>query len=131
MSNGHKYITNSKGRINKFKVELSLNKIDRNTNRQRNAGKAENATGDDSGHLIASKLGVAGYRLNMVPQASTLNRGNWKRMENEVRNEFKAGKSVSIKIDLDYANSSSSRPSKFIVNIKVDGKAKSPYIFEQ
>lgn len=68
----------------------------------------------------------------MVPQASTLNRGNWKRMENEVRNEFKAGKSVSIKIDLDYANSSSSssRPSKFIVNIKVDGKAKSPYIFE-
>ncbi|WP_373277701.1 DNA/RNA non-specific endonuclease [Psychrobacter phenylpyruvicus] len=56
MSNGHKYITNSKGRINKFKVELSLNKIDRNTNRQRNAGKAENAAGDDGSHFIASIL---------------------------------------------------------------------------
>nr|WP_269117294.1 DNA/RNA non-specific endonuclease [Psychrobacter sp. Ps6] len=60
-----------------------------------------------------------------------MNRGSWKGMENEVRDQLKAGKSVSMKMDVDYANSSSSRPSKFIVNIKVDGKAKSPYIFEQ
>ena len=40
--------------------------MDRNKNQQRNAGKAENATGDDGGHLIASSLGGAGDRINMV-----------------------------------------------------------------
>lgn len=43
--------------MNKVEGKLSLNKMDRNTNQQRNAGKAENATGDDGGHLIASSLG--------------------------------------------------------------------------
>lgn len=57
ISNRHKYITDSKGRVNKVEGKLSLNKMDRNINRQRSTGKAENATGDDSGHLIASKLG--------------------------------------------------------------------------
>lgn len=104
--------------------------MDRNKNQQRNAGKAENATGDDGGHLIASSLGGAGDRINMVPQARTLNRGDWKAMENFARRELEAGKNVSIKVDLKYPSSNSGRPNEFNVTVNVDGKV-TPFKFNQ
>lgn len=72
----------------------------------------------------------AGDRVNMVPQASTLNRGDWKAMENSLRSELEAGKTVSIKVDVGYANGNSSRPSSFFVIAKIDGKPKE-WEFEQ
>lgn len=131
LSNGHKYLTDSKGRVNKVEGELSLNTMDRNKNQQRNAGKAENATGDDGGHLIASSLGGAGDRINMVPQASKLNRGDWKKMENLLRKELNSGKKVSIKVDIGYSNGNTKRPNQFIVRPVVDGKPIKPFVFNQ
>lgn len=57
---------------------------------------------DDGGHLIASSLGGAGDRVNIVPQASTLNRRYWKKMENQLRQDLKDGKSVDVKINVAY-----------------------------
>ncbi|WP_425612578.1 DNA/RNA non-specific endonuclease [Xylella fastidiosa] len=37
--------------------------------------------GDEGGHLIASSLGRAGDRINLVSQASALNRIGWRKME--------------------------------------------------
>lgn len=51
----------------------------------------------------------------MVPQASTLNRGDWKAMENFARRELEAGKKVSIKVEIDYPNSSFKRLNLFSV----------------
>lgn len=53
----------------------------------------------------------------MVPQARTLNRGDWKAMENFARKELEAGKNVSIKVDLKYPGSNSLRPNKLLVTI--------------
>lgn len=87
----------------------------RNTSQQSNVGKSVNPTGDEGGHLIASILGGAGDRINMVPQAQRLNRSDWKKMENELARELNAGKSVSIKIDIGYPQGNSARPNQFLV----------------
>jgi len=78
--------------------------------------------GDGGGHLIAGSLGGAGDRINNVPQASTLNRGDWRAMENYLRSELQAGKSVDISIDVKY-DVSSIRLNEFTVRAKIDAKS--------
>lgn len=43
-------------------------------------------------------------------------------MENELRDALKAGKEVSVKIELGYPAGGSVRPSKFVVTAYVDGE---------
>ena len=95
--------------------------MDRNGYQQVCSGQS-GCVGDDGGHLIASSLGGAGDRVNMVPQASTLNRQDWKAMENFFRSELEAGKTVNVKIDVGYPASGGARPDGFIVNAMIDGK---------
>lgn len=83
-------------------------------------GKCGNP-GDEGGHLIASSLGGAGDKINIVPQSQLLNRGDWKAMENSLRKELEAGKNVTVKIDVDYPPSGGSRPSSFRVIADIDG----------
>ncbi len=123
LDNGHQYITDASGRVSAVEGKLSLTTMDRNTYQQCATGKCGNV-GDDGGHLIASSLGGAGDRINIVPQASTLNRGDWKAMENELRNELKDGKSVSVKIDVGYPAGSGVRPNEFQVFANIGGKIK-------
>lgn len=80
--------------------------------------------GDDGGHLIASSLGGAGDRINIVPQAATLNRQDWKDMENYFRSELQAGKAVNVKIDVGYPASGGGRPSEFKVIAKIGDEFK-------
>lgn len=101
--------------------ELSLTKMDRNGYQQCTAGRC-GEVGGDGGHLIASSLGGTGDTINIVPQASTLNRGDWKAMENPLRQALKDGKSVSVKIDVGYPVSGGVRPSSFEVTTVIDGK---------
>lgn len=129
-TNIHSYYTDALGRVDKVEGQLSLDKMARNRYQQGKVGRSVNAKGDDGGHLIASVLGGAGDRVNMVPQASMLNRGEWKAMENFLRSELEAGKNVSIKIDVGYPNGNTTRPSSFFVIAKIDGKPKE-WEFEQ
>ena len=47
-------------------------------------GDAEDGENDyDGGHMIGSQLGGFGGRVNLVPQDSNFNRGNWLQIENE------------------------------------------------
>jgi filamentous hemagglutinin len=125
LSNGHTYITDNAGRVNKVEANLSDAKsMDRNTYQQRDVGKSVNSTGDDGGHLIASSLGGAGDRINLVPQASTLNRGDWKSMEAQLARELKNDKSVNIKIDVGYPTGNTVRPNTFIVTAIINNKEK-------
>lgn len=94
--------------------------MDRNDYQQVSAGKS-GCIGDDGGRLIASSLGGAGDRLNIVPQASTLNRGDWRARENYLRGELQAGKNVSMKIEVGYPVSGGVRPDGFIVDAIIDG----------
>ena len=121
LSNGHAYVTDATGRVNEVTGKLDLNTMDRNGYRQACMGKCGDV-GDDGGHLIASSLGGAGDKLNIVPQASTLNRGDWKAMENQFRDALKAGKEVSVKIDVGYPPGGGVRPSGFTVVADIGGK---------
>lgn len=62
--------------------------MDRNACQQTCAGECGNA-GDDGGNFIASSLGGAGDKINIVPQVSTLNRRDWKKMENQLRQNLR------------------------------------------
>lgn len=87
------------------------------------AGKCGNP-GDEGGHLIASSLGGAGDRINIVPQTATLNRGDWKAMENAFRAALNDGKSVTVKIDVGYPAGGGVRPDTFFVTATIDGVKK-------
>ena len=55
--------------------------MSRNTYQQSVVGKSGEAA-DQGGHLIASALGGAGDKINLVPMDKVLNNGEWKQMEN-------------------------------------------------
>lgn len=125
LDNGHTYITDAAGRVKTVEGKLDLTKMDRNSYQQCKVGHCGNP-GDDGGHLIASSLGGAGDKINMVPQAAQLNRGDWKAMENSLRKDLEAGKSVSVRNEVTYSQSDSIRPSEFKVYAMIDNQ---PTIF--
>lgn len=93
-------------------------------------GKLENATGDDGGHLIASALGGAGDRINLVPMQSVLNHGDYKAMEKYFLDKLRDEKSVPVKIEIKYPNSSSLRPHQFLVYANINGQQR-VFTFDQ
>ncbi len=60
-----------------------------------------------------------------MPQASTLNRGDWKAMEALLKREIDAGKQVSVKIDVGYPSGNGARPNVFLVTATINGKIES------
>lgn len=120
LDNGHAYITDSSGRVKTVEADLSGIKRDRNEYQQGCAGKS-GCVGDEGGHLIATALGGAGDRINIVPQDKTLNRGEWKKMEAFLKKEIDAGKTVSMKIDVGYPPGDGGRPNAFLVTATIDG----------
>jgi filamentous hemagglutinin len=121
LGNGHKYATDASARVTQVSGDLDLVKMDRNGYQQCKVGKCGNA-GDQGGHLIAATLGGAGDKLNLVPMDKVLNNGAWKAMEKQLADALKAGKNVSIKIDVGYAGNSA-RPSQFNVTATINGKS--------
>jgi hypothetical protein len=121
LNNGHAYQTDASGRVAKVEGELSLTTMDRNNYQQCTTGKCGNP-GDEGGHLIASSLGGAGDKINIVPQAQLLNRGDWKAMENTLRKELDAGKKVTVTIEVGYPSAAGARPNTFFVTAIIDGE---------
>ena len=130
LDNGHAYVTDASGRVNSVVANLDALKMDRNTYQQAITGAA-GAAGDQGGHLIAATLGGAGDRINLVPQAATLNNGAWKAMENEYKAALEAGRNVSIKVEVAYPPGGGVRPDAFRVTATLDGKTQPPRIFNQ
>jgi hypothetical protein len=114
-------VTDAAGKVKEVSGELSLNKMDRNGHQQCTTGKCGNA-GDEGGHLIASSLGGAGDRINLVPQDKLLNRNDWRDMERMFQTALKEGKSVNVKIDVGYPAGGGVRPNEFFVTAVIDGK---------
>ncbi len=71
--------------------------------------------------MIAAALGGSGDRINLVPQAATLNNGAWKAMENEFKIALDTGKKVTIKIEVGYPAGNGLKPSEFRVLASIDG----------
>lgn len=122
LTNGHSYVTDAAGRVKDVSGELSLSKLDRNSYAQAAVG-ASGVAGDEGGHLIATALGGAGDRINILAQSFDLNRKEWRSMEKELQGFLAEGKSVEMKIGVAYATLSATRPSAFVVTVIVDGKS--------
>lgn len=121
LDNGHTYVTDESGRVMNVGGNLGGIKLDRNTYQQRCVGQSECSTGYDGGHLIASHLGGAGDKINLIPMTRDLNRVDYRAMERELGAALDAGSSVNIKIDVVYSNSGTVTPSHFYVTSWVDG----------
>ncbi|WP_368372854.1 DNA/RNA non-specific endonuclease [Roseateles chitinivorans] len=80
---------------------------------------------------MATVLGGAGDRINIVPQSFALNRGAWRDMEKELQGLLKDGKSISMKIDIPYPSKGGPRPNEFLVTAIVDGIPKTFPVFKQ
>ena len=121
-SEGYKYATDAEGRISKAEANLELGKADRNSYAQRVAGREDRLSNDDGGHLIASVFKGSGDLDNLVPMNSTLNRGEYKVLENTWRKALNEvpPKKVEVKIKPIYEGTSS-RPVKFKIDYKIDG----------
>lgn len=127
LDNGHVYVTDDKGRVMNVGGDLDGIKLDRNKYQQLLAGKEGNAeTGQkyDGGHLIATQLGGAGDKINLVPMTVGVNRGAYLQMENALADALIAGKNVSVKIDVSYPTPSSVTPNFIQVTSYIDGVQK-------
>lgn len=90
-SGNYKYETDKQGRIKKCYGELSLQpESERNIYAQRKAGGEDRRRGtlegegkDDGGHLIGRRFGGSAEVDNIIAQDSKLNRGEYKRMEDD------------------------------------------------
>lgn len=119
--NGNKYRTDENGNPVSCDSEPSYTEEgSRNLKEQRESGGEGRQEDDDGGHIIAKVLGGAEGAENLVPMRRTINRGDYKKMENEISKALQEGKKVTIHIDLEY-NGDSSRPSKIKATYFIDG----------
>lgn len=120
--NGNKYRTDEHGNKVSCDSEPSYTEDGtRNTKEQKESGGEERQDDDDGGHIIAKILGGAEGEENLVPMRRTINRGDYKKMENEISKALQEGKKVNIHIDLVY-DEDSQRPSKIRAEYTIDGK---------
>lgn len=120
--NGNTYKTDENG--NKVSCDSNPEYTEegsRNMKEQKESGGEERQEDDDGGHIIARILGGAEGEENLVPMRRTINRGDYKRMENEIAKALQEGKEVSIHIDIEY-DGDSSRPSKIRAEYTIAGK---------
>ena len=120
--NGNIYKTDENG--NKISVDSKPKYTEdgsRNMKEQKESGGEERQEDDDGGHLIARILGGSEGEENLVPMRRTLNRGDYKRMENEISKALQDGKEVKVHLDIEYENLSK-RPSKLEACYTIDGK---------
>lgn len=120
--NENKYKTDEYGNIISCDSEPSYTaEGTRNIKEQREAGGDERLENDDGGHIIAKVLGGAEGEENLVPMRRTINRGDYKKMENEISNALQDGEDVSIHVDLEYEGDSK-RPSIIRSEYNIDNK---------
>lgn len=120
--NGNTYKTDENG--NKISCDSNPEYTEegsRNMKEQKESGGKERQEDDEGGHIIARILGGVEGEENLVPMRRTINRGDYKRMENEIAKALQEGKKVSIHIDIKY-DGDSSRPSKIRAEYTIDGK---------
>ncbi|ALZ60973.1 Putative ribonuclease YeeF [Bacillus cereus] len=114
---GYTYTTDSQGRVASCEGSLQLGDGKRNNYAQRVVG-GNDRLDDDGGHLIATIFKGSGNMDNLVPMNSNLNRGEWKKLENEWANALNDGDKVRVKITPNYSGNSK-RPDSFVIRYKI------------
>lgn len=120
--NGITYKTDSQGRIVSWEGEPGYNpEAERDGEAQTDAGGEDRQEGDDGGHLVARVLDGSPGNENIVPMRDTVNRGDYKKAENEIAKAKQEGKDVQDSGNIIYEGDSS-RPSKIERTYTIDGE---------
>lgn len=120
--NGNIYKTDSQGRIVSWEGEPGYNpEAERDGEAQTDAGGEDRQDGDDGGHLVARVLDGSPGNENIVPMRDTVNRGDYKKAENEIAKAKQEGKDVQDSGNIIYEGDSS-RPSKIERTYTIDGE---------
>lgn len=120
--NGYTYTTDENGRITSWGGEAKYEpENERDTNAQTESGGEDRKDGDDGGHLVARVLGGSSGNENIVPMRDTVNRGDYKKSENEIAEAKKQGKDVQDSGWVIYEGDSK-RPSKIERTYTIDGE---------
>lgn len=121
-SNGYEYTTDEYGRIKSGSAkELRLEDGARNNTDQAKAGGEDRRPNDDGGHLIARIFGGSENLDNIVAMDRSVNRGEYKKIENQLASALQDGKAASMDVKLKY-DGESQRPSKIIIKTSIDGE---------
>ena len=120
--NGYTYTTDENGRITTWGGDAKYEpENERYTNAQTESGGEDRKDGDDGGHLVARVLGGSSGNENIVPMRDTVNRGDYKKSENEIAEAKKQGKDVQDSGRVIYEGDSK-RPSKIERTYTIDGE---------
>lgn len=120
--NGITYGTDSAGRIISWEGEPGYNpEAERDSEAQTDAGGEDRKEGDDGGHLVARILDGSSGNENIVPMRDTVNRGDYKKAENEIAKAKQEGKDVQDSGNVIYEGDSS-RPDKIERTYSIDGE---------
>lgn len=116
--NGYLSVSDEMGRLKKISGELQLNPATRDLAAQNTARSMGLAT-DDAGHMIGARFNGPSGLPNLVPQDAHLNRGAWKKMENQFEKHLREGSKVTVDVRPNYTGSNL-RPDSFSVRYRVD-----------
>lgn len=118
--NGIKYKTDCNGEIISWEGKPFYNpEGERDGDAQTEAGGEDRKPGDDGGHLVARVTGGSAGNENLVPMRDTINRGDYKKAENEIVNALKNGSEVTEKGTV-IREGSDSRPTKVEMQYSYD-----------
>lgn len=112
------YTTDSLGRIKTVSAkDIKLDPDnERNNYAQSSLNKKE---GDDAGHLIGHQFGGSGDMDNLVSMNRSVNRGNYKEIENQLKKAIENDNTVNLYVDISYKDYSNI-PYKFDINYSID-----------
>lgn len=124
--NGTTYKTDSLGRPISWDGEPTYNpEAERDGDAQKDAGGADRKEGDDGGHLVARVLNGSPGNENIVAMRDTVNRGDYKKAENEIAYAKKLPEIKDVKDSgkIIYEGESA-RPTKIERTYTIDGVKK-------
>ncbi|SDL47090.1 DNA/RNA non-specific endonuclease [Paenibacillus sp. OK060] len=120
------YKTDSEGRLEKFTAD-DLKLTERDSRLPHDANTPGKEPGDHAGHLAGDRFGGSPEIDNLVSQLSNVNLSKYKVLENEWAKAIKAGKKVKVEVNIKY-DGDALRPSIFEVKYSIDGKIKTTNI---
>lgn len=124
------YKTNNNGNIESFSGEIYkyTPEAERDIVAQLNVGGEARKIGDDGGHLIARMFGGSPGNENLIPMRDTINRGDYKKLENEIKEAIQNRNNVKISGEIK-REENNDRPGEIRIEISYDD-VNSEYVFD-
>lgn len=120
MMKGYEYSTDEKGRIVSAKGKLRIDSRKRDMEDVKKIENQEYKEKDDRGHLIAHMFGGSDRLENLIPMNAKLNQGDYKSMEEMLKNAVEHDSEVHIQVEPIYEDDTT-RPSRIRVIYTIDG----------